>query len=149
MLFRPACRPRQTGQSLLVTPAFRLYFNKRSFIPTMPALFDSPGWWLAPFFFCSLLLPPLPFPIGDSGVHIAPLFALLGLLTGFVRADKRQTSRLGNLFLLFLGILMASVAFAAMYSGWRIALGSLARVLLFGIGVYVFFVRAAEGIDLR
>jgi O-antigen ligase len=35
-------------------------------------------------------------------------------------------------------VLIQSVAFAALYSGWQIALGSLARALLFGISVYVF-----------
>jgi O-antigen ligase len=40
---------------------------------------------------------------------------------------------------LFLAVLTVSVAFAAMYSGWKLALQSLARVFLFGIGVYVFF----------
>jgi O-antigen ligase len=94
--------------------------------------------WLGLFFFCSLLLPPLPFPGGNSGVHIAPLVALLGL----VRTGECRTSRLGNLpllFALFLAVLTISVGFAAMYSGWKIALGSLARVFLFGIAVYVFF----------
>ena len=101
-----------------------------------------PGWWLELFFFCALLLPPLPFPIGDSGVHIAPLVALLGLLAGVVRADEWRISRHANLptlFVLFLAVLTVSVAFAAVYSGWRIALESLVRVFLFGIGVYVFF----------
>ena len=39
---------------------------------------------------------------------------------------------------LFLAVLTGSVAFAALYSGWTIAFGSLARVFLFAIGVYVF-----------
>src|ERR1035438_4927001 len=119
-----------------VTPASGLYFNERTFLPVMP------GWWLELFFFCALLLPPLPFPIGDSGVHIAPLVALLGLRAVLVRADEWQISRHANLptlFVLFLAVLTVSVAFAAVYSGWRIALESLVRVFLFGIGVYVFF----------
>jgi O-antigen ligase len=94
--------------------------------------------WLGAFFFCSLLLPPLPFPIGNSGVHIAPLVAIVGL----VRAREWRITRCGNLpflFVLFLAVLTISVGFAAAYSGWKIALGSLARVFLFGIGVYVFF----------
>ena len=90
--------------------------------------------WLGVFFFCSLLLPPLPFPVGNSGVNIAPIVALFGL----VRASEWRTSRVGNFLVLFLAVLTVSVGFAAAYSGWRIALGSLARVFLFGIGVYVF-----------
>ena len=39
-------------------------------------------------------------------------------------------------------ILLASAAFAAFYSGLEIALQTLARALLFGIGVYVFFYAA-------
>jgi O-antigen ligase len=93
--------------------------------------------WLGVFFFCSLLLPPLPFPVGNSGVHLAPLVALVGLVGG----REGRITRYGNLpflFVLFLAVLTISVGFAAAYSGWRIALGSLARVFLFGIGVYVF-----------
>jgi hypothetical protein len=100
----------------------------------------TPERWLALFFLCSLLLPPLPFPIGNSGVHIAPLIALLGLAAGVLRINEWRGSRRGlpSLFLLFLTILVGSAAFAILYSGWEIGLGSLARALLFGIGVYVF-----------
>jgi O-antigen ligase len=158
-----------------MTPAFRWNFNKRSLIPVAlgkdaaafgvtPGLASrlpmiaaalssalawltilSPERWLTIFFICSLLLPPLPFPIGNSGVHVAPLVALLGLVAGVVRAREWRapaSSRHENLpllFVLFLAVLTVSVAFAAVYSGWKIALGSLARVFLFGIGVYVFF----------
>jgi O-antigen ligase len=100
----------------------------------------TPERWLALFFFCSLLLPPLPFPIGNSGVHIAPLIALLGLAAGVLRITEWRGGQRGlpSLFLLFLTILAGSAAFASLYSGWEIGLGSLARALLFGIGVYVF-----------
>jgi O-antigen ligase len=101
----------------------------------------TPERWLALFFFCSLLLPPLPLPFGNSGVHVAPLIALLGLGAGVLRATEWRVNRRGSLpflFVLFLTILAGSAAFAAVYSGWEIALGSVARVLLFGIGVYVF-----------
>jgi len=105
----------------------------------------TPERWLALFFFCSLLLPPLPFPFGNSGVHVAPLIVLLGLGTGVLRITEWRahgTSRHGSLplfFVLFTAILAGSAAFAAVYSGWEIALGSLARAFLFGIGVYIFF----------
>ncbi len=45
--------------------------------------------------------------------------------------------------------LTASVAFAALYSGWTVAAGSLARVLLFAIAVYVFFYASAGPVDLE
>ncbi len=103
----------------------------------------TPERWLALFFFCSLLLPPLPFPMGNSGVPVAPLIAVLGLGAGVLRITEwraRGTNQGGSLpflFVFFLTILAGSAALAAVYSGWDIALGSIARVLLFGIGVYV------------
>ncbi len=104
--------------------------------PGFPALL-----WLGSFFACLLLLPPLPFPIGNSGAHVAPFVALLGV-PGSVRAIRRRQAAmptLALLLLLFLAVLLVSVGFAAAYSGWKIALGSLARVLLFGVGVCLFF----------
>jgi len=97
--------------------------------------------WLATFFACLLLLPPFPFPFGNSGGHLAPLIALIGLF-----ADSRLHSALRrnpmpalpSLLLLFAGVLLLSVAFALAFSGWKVALGSLARVGLFGIVVYIF-----------
>jgi O-antigen ligase len=118
-----------------------------------PALLGALAWWailgperwLGLFFFCSLLLPPLPSPLGNSGIHVAPLIALLGLGLGLLRLTEWRTRRtyhhfgsLPFLFLLFLAILAGSAALAAVYSGWEIALGSLGRAFLFGIGVYVF-----------
>jgi O-antigen ligase len=127
---------------LAPTPEYKLF-------ATLPLLAGALAWWtiltperwLALFFFCSLLLPPLPFPFGNSGIHIAPLVALIGLAAGAVRiAEWREILRgnLAMLFALFLSILAGSSALAALYSGWGIGLGSFARVLLFGIGVYVF-----------
>lgn len=100
----------------------------------------KPERWLALFFFLALLVPPLPLPFGNSGVHIAPAAALLGLLSGFLRMTEWRQCRdsLPILFIAFLGVLAASVALSAVYSGLIIAAGSLARVFLFGIGVYVF-----------
>jgi hypothetical protein len=113
-----------------------------------PALGSAVVWWiiraaerwLGLFFFCVLLLPPLPAPFGNSGVHIAPLFALLGLFGGVLRMPEWRPWRgpLPLLFCLFLAVITESTALAGVYSGWNIALGSLARVALFGIAVYVF-----------
>jgi O-antigen ligase len=97
--------------------------------------------WLHVFFICALLMPPLPFPAGNSGFHVAFLVALLGLPAGIFRMTEWRTSWYGSLpflLVLFLAALTGSVIFAEVYSGWKIAAGSLARVLLFGICVYVF-----------
>jgi hypothetical protein len=104
--------------------------------------------WLALFLLSGLLLPPLPFAIGNSGPHFALLFAAAGLLAGVLRAREfRFRADLVGLFLLALfAILLGSVAMAALYSGFEIAAGSLARVLLFGMSVYVFlYVRDGAG----
>jgi O-antigen ligase len=157
-----------------MTPTSRFYLDKRSFAPVLlgawaaafaiapspqvkllvaaPALLAALAWWtlltperwLAVFFFCALLLPPLPSPLGNSGIPVGPLVAFLGLLAGALRVTEwrrsgiNQAGNLPILFVLFLAIILGSVAFAAVYSGWQIALGSLARVLLLGIGIYVF-----------
>src|SRR5689334_14374318 len=101
-----------------MTPASRFHADKRIFVPAFlgvwaaafglapgplskflviaPALLGALAWWtiltperwLALFFVCSLLLPPLPVPIGNSGVHLAPLIALLGLMIGFLRISE-------------------------------------------------------------
>jgi O-antigen ligase len=113
-----------------------------------PALIGAVAWWtllaaerwLALFFFCAILLPPLPAPVGNAGVHIAPLFAFLGLFAGVLRMSRWRAwrSSLPVLFCLFLAVITASTALAALYSGLPVALGSMARAILFGIGVYVF-----------
>lgn len=103
-----------------------------------------PERWLALFFFCALLLPPLPFPFGNAGIHVAPLAALLGIAAGILRVrawrirDFGTHRILATTFLVFPVILLLSVAFAAVYSGWEIAAESLVRVLLLGISAYIF-----------
>ena len=91
-------------------------------------------------FFCLLLLPPLPLPFGNSGVHVAPLFALLGVVAGvvWIREWRSWSHPLTLALAIFIGVLLESLAFAALYSGWEVAAGSLARVVLFAISVFVF-----------
>jgi len=115
-----------------------------------PVLAGAVAWWtilsaerwLALFFFCAILLPPLPGAgaFGNSSVHIAPLFALAGIFVGVLRVTEWRAWRgpLPLALFVFLSVLTGSVAFAALYSGWTIAIGSLSRVLLFAVGLYVF-----------
>jgi hypothetical protein len=104
----------------------------------------SPARWLALFFAAVLLLPPLPIPIGDSGPHPGLLFAALGLFAGLLWLADWQIAPTGlnAAFVTLFGILLLSVAPAAAYSGAVAAAGSAARVLLFGISIYVFFYSA-------
>ena len=112
-----------------------------------PALWwtlQNPARWLALFFGAALLLPPLPIPLGDSGPHPALLFAAMGLLAGLLWLAEWQflPTGLNAAFLTLFGVMLASVAPGAVYSGGFAAAASAARVLLFGISVYVFFYAA-------
>jgi O-antigen ligase len=100
-----------------------------------------PSRWLYLFFFSLLALPPLPATNGgDSGIHLAPLAAAIGLFVGLMRLHVWRNLRgyLALAFIVFLVILLMSTGFAAFYSGTQIAIGSLVRVFLFTLGVYVF-----------
>ena len=102
---------------------------------------QSPVRWLALFFGAALLLPPLPIAIGDSGPHLSLLFAGLGLLAGVLwRAEWHVVPNgLTGAFAALFGALLISVVPAAIYSGAAAGVGSIVRVALFGISVYVFF----------
>jgi len=101
--------------------------------------------WIAMFFVCALLLPPLPIPIGNTGPHPALAVAALGLCAGLLRLREWDLRRDGLALapalamLAMFAVLLSSVALAAVYSGLATAAGSLARVLLFGVAVYTFF----------
>jgi len=101
----------------------------------------TPVRWLGLFFGAALLLPPLPLAIGDSGPHPSLLLATLGLLAGVLwKAEWRVVPNgLTASFAALFGILLVSVGPAAIYSGAAAGMGSLTRVALFGISVYVFF----------
>lgn len=105
---------------------------------------QSPARWVALFFGATLLLPPLPIPLGDSGPHPGMLVAVWGLLAGLLwLAEWRIVpSGLNAAFVTLFAAMLVSVAPAAAYSGGAAAAGSAARVLLFGISVYIFFYTA-------
>jgi len=113
-------------------------------IPLFWWMLREPGRWLALFFLSALLLPPLPVDIGDAGPHIALLFAGCGLLIGAIYSVPLQIDRLSVSFCVLFASIAASVAMAAIYSGLPVAAQSMARVMLFGISLYVlFFVRGS------
>jgi O-antigen ligase len=117
-------------------------------IPLVWYLLQTPNRWLILFFFSALLAPPLPIALGDSGPHVALLFAAAGLWVGLLRfAEWRfRIDTVAAALLTLLFILFASIGMAAIYSGDSVAGASLARVILFGISVYTFlYVRDGPG----
>jgi O-antigen ligase len=96
--------------------------------------------WVSAFFFAAILLPPLPFALGNSGPHVAMGIALIGMLVGlaYVGEWRLHVTTLTTALLLFTAVVLCSVGWAAIYSGPSIALASMARALLFGIAIYVF-----------
>jgi O-antigen ligase len=113
-------------------------------LPLAWYVFSVPHRWVAVFFATALLLPPLPFPGGDTGPHPSLLVAALGLLVGIASLERwriRWTSVHTAFAMLTLAMLL-SLGFAALYSGVSIAAASAARVALFLIGVYVYFFSA-------
>jgi O-antigen ligase len=114
-------------------------------IPAFWWMLREPSRWLALFFISALLLPPLPLNIGDAGPHVAILFAGCGLLIGLIHSVPLRSDRLSMSLCVLFGAIASSVAMAAIYSGLPIAAASMARVMLLGISVYVFFfVRGAS-----
>jgi hypothetical protein len=128
-----AVAPGIAAKAVLAAPALIL--------PALWWALQHPARWLALFFAAALLMPPLPIPIGDSGPHPSLLFAAFGLFAGVLWLTDWQIvpTSLNAAFSTIFGVLLASVAAAALYSGGLVAAGSAVRVALFGISVYVFF----------
>src|SRR5437773_1560933 len=105
---------------------------------------SEPSRWTGAFIASAILLPPLPVALGNSGPHPALFFAALGAIAGllYLREWRISANSLTAGFVLLLTVLLVSLAWAALYSGPLIAAQSFARVLLFGIGLYVFFYAA-------
>jgi O-antigen ligase len=101
----------------------------------------SPQRWVKALFLSALLLPPLPILLGNSGPHPSLFFVAVGIFAGLLRLMEwrmRGDLLTGSLVFFFL-IVLSSCGLAALYSGVIVAAGSLARVFLFGISVYLFF----------
>ena len=96
------------------------------------------GAWVTAFSVATLLLPPLPLALGDSGPQPALLFAALGLFSGLLRFREWRLRADGlTLPALALGAaLLGSSAMALIAAGPAGAAGSLMRVGLFGIALY-------------
>jgi O-antigen ligase len=135
-----ALSPNLATKALLCTPLIA--------IPIFWRILRTPTAWLILFIGCALLTPPLPIALGDSGPHAAIAIAGAGLFIGLLRlAEWRfHPDALALSVIALWSIFACSVAMAAIYSGLAIAAGSLARVLLFGVSVYVFlYVRDGPG----
>lgn len=119
-------------------------------VPVCGWILIEPNRWVGCFIFAALLLPPLPIALGNSGPHPSLIFAGLGLFAGSMRISgwRFRPDGLTLSFGLLFFALLISVGFAAIYSGLAVAANSLARVLLFGIGVYVFFFATQERQDV-
>jgi O-antigen ligase len=104
-------------------------------------LSGAPDRWVAVFLCVAALTPPLPIALGDSGPHPSLLIAAIGLAAGLIRlSDWRIPSDgLSRAIVVLFFVLLLSAGLAAFYSGAAIALGTMARVLLLGISVFVFF----------
>ena len=106
--------------------------------------FSVPHRWLAIFFAAALLLPPLPLPGGDTGPHPSVVLAAIGVLAGMAKLGqwRLRWTPVHTAFAAIGFAMLASLGFAALYSGVEIAGASGARVALFFIGVYVYFTSA-------
>lgn len=110
-------------------------------VPLAWYTFAAPNRWLTLFFLSALLLPPLPVALGNSGPHLAVLFAAAGMWIGLLhpRAWRIRADALAVSLLALFGSCALSIPLAAAYSGLDIAAASLARLFLLGISIYVFF----------
>jgi O-antigen ligase len=108
--------------------------------------FAQPRRWPLVFCAAAILLPPVPFPIGDTGAHASVLIAGIGMLAGLARIREWRIERISlNISLVALGAAFAlSLGFAALYSGWDIAAASAVRLILFAVGIFVYFT-ASQG----
>jgi O-antigen ligase len=116
------------------------------FLPIVWLGFSKPKQW--PLLFCAaaILLPPLPFSVGDSGAHLSIVIAAAGLLAGLARLSewRIEWNGLNAAVAALIVALAVSLGFAILYSGFPLAAASAARLALFACGVYVYFT-ASQG----
>jgi len=142
-----ACLLGVWAAAIAVAPSLALKFALAApamLLPLSIWALEAPGRWISCFFAAALLLPPLPIAWGDTGPHPSLWFAALGLAAGVFGVHRWSvplSGLNGALLAVFLAFLV-SIAPAAFYSGAAVAAGSLIRVGLFAIGVYVFFYTA-------
>jgi O-antigen ligase len=114
-------------------------------IPLVWWLLSDTSHWVTGFFLAAWLLPPLPIALGNSGPHVALFFAVVGVWMGLAYLT-RWRFRLDGAALPIVSLfasLCLSLPLALLYSGPAITALSAARVILFGISVYVYlFVRS-------
>jgi O-antigen ligase len=114
--------------------------------------FAHPRRWPLVFCAAAILLPPVPFPLGDTGAHASILIAGIGMLAGLAQIREWRIEKTWlNLSLAALGAAFAlSLGFAALYSGWEIAAASAVRLLLFAVGIFVYFTASqGPGVETR
>jgi O-antigen ligase len=142
--------------------AFAFYFDRLRapfFAAAITIVLVALAWWMLcgasrwviAFLLAAILLPPLPLAWGDAGPHPAMLLAGLGLLAGLARLNSWEIRRRGvsAAVVLLWFALLASFPLALLYSGAEAAAGTLARIGLFSISVYLFFYLAdGPGRDL-
>src|ERR1700683_2813366 len=87
-------------------------------VPLVLWTLQTASRWLWCFFFAALLLPPLPFALGNSGPHVAVILAGLGLVCGALRLGvwRVQRSLLTFAMAVFFLVLLLSTALAVFYS---------------------------------
>jgi hypothetical protein len=103
-------------------------------------LIEPQRWWIG-FVVTVLLLPPFPLALGNAGPHIALVFAALGVWCSVAHFGHWRIETDGVTLALasFWCWLLVTTFVAMLYSGVPVALGGMARVGLFGIGVFSYF----------
>jgi len=104
------------------------------------ALIEPQRWWIG-FVVTVLLLPPFPLAIGNAGPHIGLVFVALGVWCSVAhfRRWRIETDGVTLALASFWCWLLVTTCVAMLYSGVLVALGGMARVGLFGIGVFSYF----------
>lgn len=127
--------------SFSTNPAALGFATAPLLIGTVCWALSGPTRWLLLLFPILLLTPPFASSVaGGIGLHLGPFAAALGLLAGVLRPSQWRPlhGSVAVALVLFTGVLVESTVVAAWYSGLLIAAGTLLRVLLFGLGAYVF-----------